>query len=87
LRSLAVYASVLSGKPSVFGFWTVLHGVAAASEQLKAKFRLRHVSRFPTGHRRADKWRDHKDTKAFHLACTGDQRENLKSFKRRKRWL
>jgi hypothetical protein len=49
LRSLAVYASVLSGKPSVFGFWTVLHGVAAASEQLKAKFRLRHVVAFRLG--------------------------------------
>jgi hypothetical protein len=35
----------------------------------------------------ADELRDHKDVKEFYLGGTGDQRKNLKSFKRRKRWL
>jgi branched-chain amino acid transport system ATP-binding protein len=35
----------------------------------------------------ADELRDHEDVKEFHLGCTGDQRKNHKSFKRRKRWL
>ena len=35
----------------------------------------------------ADELRDHKDVKEFYLGGTGDQRKNLKRFKRRKRWL
>ena len=34
----------------------------------------------------ADELRDHKDVREFYLGGTGDQRKNLKSFKRRKRW-
>jgi branched-chain amino acid transport system ATP-binding protein len=35
----------------------------------------------------ADELRDHKDVREFYLGGTGDQRKNLISFKRRKRWL
>jgi len=35
----------------------------------------------------ADELRNHKDVKEFYLGGTGDQRKNLKRFKRRKRWL
>jgi branched-chain amino acid transport system ATP-binding protein len=35
----------------------------------------------------ADELRAHEDVKEFYLGSTGDQRKNLKSFKRRKRWL
>jgi len=35
----------------------------------------------------ADELRDHEDVREFYLGSTGDRRKNLKSFKRRKRWL
>jgi hypothetical protein len=35
----------------------------------------------------ADELRGHKDVKEFYLGSTGNQCKNLKSFKRRKRWL